>query len=200
MRRQAYSVDPFDFIIWIIYCVDIYALLSTSGTGMFVEVVLKQNMLPLPERCLLPERAGQPQVIYPEEQAYFPALISINQEIVLIALQVGRLGRALRAEANQTQIEGPAYVLDDTSRMERYHRIQGLRRLILDSRMKWRSQFADYWTWLRSPENAPPRVFEWIEHVGGIVPQARDLADKDSHICSSASVYSTHTPACTQDN
>jgi len=164
MRRQAHSVDHFDFIIWMIYCIDVYALLSASGTGMFVEVVLKQNMLPLPERCLLPDRPGQPQVICPEEQAHFLAIININQEIVLIALQVGRLGKALRTEASQRRFGGSAHVPGNVYNMERYSRIQNLHRLILDSKTKWRSQFPDYRTWLRSPENLPPRVFEWKEH------------------------------------
>jgi len=164
MRRQAQSVDHFDFIIWMIYCIDVYALLSASGTGMFVEVVLKQNMLPLPERCLLPDREGQPQVIYPEERAYFPGIISINQEIVLIALQAGRLGRALRAEANQRHFGGASHIHDDNYHMERYNRIQSLHQGLRDLRIKWISQFPHYWTWLRAPENLPPRVFEWVEH------------------------------------
>ncbi|KAH7378960.1 fungal-specific transcription factor domain-containing protein [Cadophora sp. MPI-SDFR-AT-0126] len=155
-RREAHNVDRFDFIIWMICCIDVYALLSAGGTGMFVEVVLNQNML-LSERCLLPETAGQPQVIYPEEQAYFPGIIATNQEIVLIALQVGRLGRALRAEASQRRFVDSAHVLDDTH-------IQNLRQLMLNSRTKWKSQFPDYWTWLRTPDNLPPRVFEWVEH------------------------------------
>ncbi|KAK0126142.1 hypothetical protein ONS95_007761 [Cadophora gregata] len=164
MRRQTQSIDHFDFIIWMIYCIDVYALLSASGMGMFVEVVLKQNMLPLPERCLLPERVGQPQVIYPEEQSYFPEVISINQEIILIALEAGRLGRALRAEADQRRFGNASPGLEDTYQMKRYDRIQNLHQILHDSRMKWRSQFPDYWTWLRSPENLPPRVFEWVEH------------------------------------
>ncbi|KAH7417033.1 fungal-specific transcription factor domain-containing protein [Cadophora sp. MPI-SDFR-AT-0126] len=164
MRRQAQSVDHFDFIIWMIYCIDVYALLSASGTGMFVEVVLKQNMLPLPERCLLPERTGQPQVIQPEEQAYFPGVITINQEIVLIALQVGRLGRTLRAEARQRHFGESSHLLDNNYNMERYNQVQVLHQVLRDSRLKWSSQFPDYWTWLRTPEHLPPRVFEWVEH------------------------------------
>ncbi|KAH9218950.1 fungal-specific transcription factor domain-containing protein [Leptodontidium sp. 2 PMI_412] len=162
MRRQLRNVDHYDFIIWIIYCIDVYAVLSASGTGMFVEVVLKQNMLPSPERRLLPTRADQPPLIYPEEQAYFPIVININQEIILIALQVGRLGKALRAETSH-QYFGSA-ILDNPRIVDRHNRIQSLQKLILDSRMKWRSQFPDYWTWLRTPETLPPRVFEWVEH------------------------------------
>lgn len=164
MRRQAHGIDHFDFIIWIISCIDVYALLSTSGMGIFVELVLKRNMLPLPERCLLPEKAGQPQVIYPEEQAHFPRIITITQEVVLIALQVGRLGKALRAEASERCFRSSAHVLDDTRNMDRSKRIQDLRQLIFDLQSKWRSPFPDYQTWLQIPNNLPPRVLEWVEH------------------------------------
>ncbi|KAL2064833.1 hypothetical protein VTL71DRAFT_3973 [Oculimacula yallundae] len=162
MRRQVQTVDEFDFVIWIVYCIDAYACLSACGSGTVVEVILKQNMLPSPERCLLPAVAGQPQIIYPEEQAYFPALININQEIILIALQVGRLGRALRAEADQQQFADVE--LSNEQIADRRNRIRSLHKLIMDSRAKWRSHFPDYWTWLRTPENLPPRAFEWIEH------------------------------------
>ncbi len=49
-RRQVHFVDHYDFITWIVYCIDVYALLSASGTGTFVEAVLQQNILPSPER------------------------------------------------------------------------------------------------------------------------------------------------------
>jgi len=164
MRRQACGADHFDFVIWMIFCIDVYALLSASGTGMFAEVVSKQNMLPLPERCLLPETDGHPQVIFPEEQAHFPRIIAVTQEIFLLALQVGRLAKVLRTEVNQKSSEGFAHVLDDTHNIERSTRIRNLRQLIFDRNTEWRSLFPGYQTWLQTPNNLPPRVLEWVEH------------------------------------
>lgn len=50
LRRQVHRVDHYDFITWMVYCIDVYALLSASGTGTFVEVALQQNILPSSER------------------------------------------------------------------------------------------------------------------------------------------------------
>jgi len=198
MRRQACGADHFDFVIWMIFCIDVYALLSASGTGMFAEVVSKQNMLPLPERCLLPETDGHPQVIFPEEQAHFPRIIAVTQEIFLLALQVGRLAKVLRTEVNQKSSEGFAHVLDDTHNIERSTRIRNLRRLIFDRNTEWRSLFPGYQTWLQTPNNLPPRVLEWVEHVRYNIFTFEELTDKNSHICYSVFVYSTHIPACIQ--
>jgi hypothetical protein len=84
--------------------IDVYALLSANGTGMFVEALLKQNMLPPPERCL-PTFPGQTDAFFPEERAYFPALIKLNQEVLLLALQVGQIARDLRSETTQRLLE-----------------------------------------------------------------------------------------------
>ena len=43
-RRQEYGIEAHDFIVWNICSIDIYALLSASGTGAFVESLLRQNM------------------------------------------------------------------------------------------------------------------------------------------------------------
>ncbi|KAG4410714.1 hypothetical protein IFR04_016148, partial [Cadophora malorum] len=160
MRRQACGADHFDFVIWMIFCIDVYALLSASGTGMFAEVVSKQNMLPLPERCLLPETAEQLLVEFPEEQTHFSRIITITQEIFSIALQVGRLAKALRTEVSQERFEGS----DDKHKMERSTCIRNLRQQTFDRKMNWRVLFPDYQTWLQTPNNLPPRVLEWVEH------------------------------------
>ena len=194
MRRQACGADHFDFVIWMIFCIDVYALLSASGTGMFAEVVSKQNMLPLPERCLLPETAEQHLVEFPEEQAHFSRIITITQEIFSIALQVGRLAKALRTEVSQERFEGS----DDKHKMERSTRIRNLRQQTFDRKMNWRFLFPDYQTWLQAPNNLPPRVLEWVEHVRHNLLTFEKLTDKNSHICYPAFVYYTHIPVCIQ--
>jgi hypothetical protein len=80
--------------------INVYALLSANGTAMFVEALLKQNMLPSLERCL-PNLPGPKDTFFPQERAYFPALIRLNQEVLFLALQVGQIARDLRAETTQ---------------------------------------------------------------------------------------------------
>ncbi len=109
---------------------------------------------------------GQPQRFYPEEDVYFPALISINQEISILALKIGRLGQALRAEATERRFEIlPHMIPENAYYMGRQTRVQNVLQLIHNFRARWRLQFPSSWGWLEGPESLPPRVFEWVQHV-----------------------------------
>jgi len=166
LRRQAHGPEPYDFIVWSVCCIDIYALLSVSGQATFVEVLLKQNMLPSPERCLSPVFQGQGPIIYPEEQRFFPALLKLHQEVLLLALRVGQEARDLRVESTQRQY-GPKDIMIPESAflINRRARTRNVHNLLEYSRLAWRTQFPDYWTWLRSPGSLPSRVFSWVNHV-----------------------------------
>jgi hypothetical protein len=185
LRRHAYGAETYDFIVWTICAIDIYALLSVSGTGTFVELLLKQNMMPMPERCLTPLPHGQSLVIYPEEQSFFPAVLKLNQEVILLALRVGQEAAKLRAEAAQRRygsehqsVSGEMFI------MNRRARIQELHRLMEHSRDAWRSQYPTYWTWLS--QSRLPRVFAWITHVRiSIISNKWTTLTCNSLICSS---------------
>jgi hypothetical protein len=93
---------------------DIYALLCTSGSGIFVEVLLKENMLPAPERTLPPISLDSELAFYPEERPFFPTLQKVSQEVFLVALQMGQLARDLRTEARARQYEMPNLSMSDS--------------------------------------------------------------------------------------
>jgi hypothetical protein len=164
LRQQAYSVEKYGFIVWTICSIDIYALLSISGTGALAEALLKQNILPTPEGCLPPASAGNSPVIYPEEQDFFPAILKLNQEVTLLGLQVRQLARSLRDEAFRRQYGSRNQtVSEEMFLLNRKTRVQNLHCLMQHSKNSWRSQHPDYWTWLS--ESRPPRVIARITHV-----------------------------------
>jgi len=166
LRRQAHRVETYDFLVWLVCRIDIYALLSASGTGSFVEVLLEENMLPTPERTLPPISRGQASVLYPEEQPFFPALSELNQEVLLVALQVGQLARDLRAEEKSRQYGNQAQIIPEPAFfMNRRTRIQNLHRMLEHSRASWKARFPEYWTWLGRLEALPHRVFAWLQQV-----------------------------------
>ena len=166
LRHQAHGFEAHEYITWMICCIDVYALLSSSGTGVFMESLLKQNMLPTPEKSLAPVPRDQVLVFYPEERAFFPALLEMNQEVLLLALKVGQLGRDLRTEYVQRQHDNPNHVVPDpVLLMNRQNRVQALHRLMRDSRTAWRDRYPEYWTSLSGPDPPPRRVFAWIVHV-----------------------------------
>jgi hypothetical protein len=144
---------------------DVYALSSADGTAMFVEALLKQNMLPSPER-FLPNLPGQKDTFFPQERVYFPVLIRLDQEDLFLALQVGQIARDLRAETTQRLFGDPTWMIPESIFLTgRRARIQTLQQPIHHSRDKWGTQFPGYWTWLNGPERLPHRVFAWVTHV-----------------------------------
>ncbi|KAF4633729.1 hypothetical protein G7Y89_g4387 [Cudoniella acicularis] len=64
LRRQAYGREPFGFIVWTIFRIDIYALLSMAATGVFAQV-LKDNVLLASESCLTPPMPGRQGFFHP---------------------------------------------------------------------------------------------------------------------------------------
>lgn len=156
-RRQAYGVETYGFIVWTICSIDISALLSVSGTGVFVESLREQNMIPPPERCLPHLLPGQSAAIYPEQEGFFPKILTLNQDVLLLAFEVGKLAQDLRQEHQSQLVSEPAFHIN------RRARIEHLQRQMEHSRDIWRSQYPDYWTWLSEPR--PPRVFASIAHV-----------------------------------
>ena len=187
LRYQAHGFEVYEFVIWIICCIDVYALLSNSGTGVFMESLLKQNMLPAPERSLAPISRDHEQIFYPEEQSFFPAVLELNQAVLLLALKVGQLGRDLRAETLQRQYENPNDIVPEpVFLVSRQTRVQALHHLMQSSRVDWRARYPVYWTWLGESEPPPRRVFAWIEHARIVLCLSnRFLLILDSLTCSS---------------
>jgi hypothetical protein len=165
--RNGYSSSA-DFFpqVWMICRIDVYALLCANGKGRFIEGLLKQNMLPSPERCLPPTSESHLEGFPPEEQPYFPALIGLNQEVLLLALQVGQLARDLRVEAKQKLSEDAAQIVSDSTGLMSWRtRIEALHNLVHSCQDSWRTHFPSYWTWSNDYESLPERVFASVANV-----------------------------------
>src|SRR5271165_1605966 len=87
-RRQANRIEPHGFLVLVICLVDTYALLSGSGDGAFVDFILENNML-APQDCLPPLAPGCPQRFFEEELPYFPGVLELYQQVIILATKVG---------------------------------------------------------------------------------------------------------------
>lgn len=166
LRRRTNQIEPYDSIVWMICCIDVYALLSSSGSGAFTEELLKNNMFPTPERSLTPLSLDQHPVFHSEEECFFPGILRLNHEVLLVALKVGQLARDLRGETSkriseneESSISNPAYLIN------RQTRINSLRRFMQNAQNKWRSDFPGYGSWFDGSKPLPRRVFSWAMHV-----------------------------------
>jgi hypothetical protein len=165
LRRQAYGAEPFEFIPWTVYPIDVYALLTLSGTGNFAEALMSQNMLPSPDSP--PLTPGQHQAFYPEREKYFSAIVKVNQEVLALAIQVGQLARTLREETAQREHGNCREVVPDSVYlMARRTRVETLQRLLLHSPDKWRTEYPGF----GNIESPGYREFAWIQHVSFVLP------------------------------
>jgi hypothetical protein len=117
--------------------------LSAGGTGKFVEVLLKQSMLPSPERYLPPTFQPNLDIFLAEDRPYFPSLIGLNQEVLLLAQQVDQLERDLSpAEVRRRLFGDPTRMIPESMYItSRRTRIQAFHQLMYDSQHIWRTQF-----------------------------------------------------------
>ena len=113
MRRDALGGERYPFIIWWICDLDLQALLSGSGSGEFVEAMLKDDMMPPPAFQLCPLGADGASIIYPEETDILPVVLQLNYKVTIIACRIGLLARELR---NDT-LDFSAFVTDLPSSM-----------------------------------------------------------------------------------
>lgn len=181
--------------MWLICRIDIYALLSASGTGNFVEALLEDDTLPVPEKTLPPISLDTESVIHPEEQPFFPTIQKVNQETFLVALQVGQRARELRAESRARRYEIQTLSTPDPLfLMEREARIQNLHRALDHCRASWQIRFPEYWTWLLNLNSLPRRVFAWTQHVCQPLNCTSDVLTGLSRTCSFVPVLYTPIP------
>ncbi|CZR50832.1 uncharacterized protein PAC_00706 [Phialocephala subalpina] len=177
LRRQSNTVEPYEFIVWYVAFIDVYTLLSMGGTGLFTETLIKENLVPSPERCLplitislsqplssISTRSQAPSVFLPEEQAYFPSLIKLHQEVLLLAFRIGQQAREMRAEETQRRL-GPSSSAASESAFSntRRRRIQNLQNLIYQYDSTWNAQYPAAWPWYSGSKSLPPRVLFCIQ-------------------------------------
>jgi hypothetical protein len=166
LRHQTKGVEPHAFIIWFVSIVDTYALLSTAGTGKFVESILKNSMMPAPKECLAPLTPSAPQVFYPEEEGLFPALLQLNQEVLLAAIHVGEMARDMRSEAILHQSSEPLpHTKERIYASNRQQRLQELQTQLRNSYATWSTQYPNTWTHVINGTILPARVQGVCEHV-----------------------------------
>ncbi|KUJ22518.1 uncharacterized protein LY89DRAFT_728652 [Mollisia scopiformis] len=159
LRRQANGAEPYEFLVWCIAVIDIYSLLSMGGSGVFTETLIKENLVPPPERCLASDIPVSSQ-----EQLYLPLLRKIYKEIHLLLFRVAQEARVMRVESTQRQISAPG-MADSESTNTRRGRVQNLLNLINQSYSTWIMQFPGLWRLPTKSEPTSPRVFYCIQQI-----------------------------------
>ncbi|TEY73369.1 hypothetical protein BOTCAL_0079g00270 [Botryotinia calthae] len=160
LRQQAYGEEPHGFIIIYTLYIDMYALLTTTGTGSFSKTVIEQNMLPAPEDALTNRWLNM--IFIPEEFLQMPDLLRMNRELAMIALEMARMGRRLKSE------EKDLSMLRLEVNIYRCRSMEHLQGLLAKFRDTW-STFLETKTpeasWLREFAELPSGLFTCRTHA-----------------------------------
>ncbi|KAF5878013.1 uncharacterized protein Bfra_000179 [Botrytis fragariae] len=160
LRQKIYGKEPHGFIIVYTSYVDMYALLTTTGTGSFSKAIIEQNMLPPPEDAL--ENRSLNMIFIPEALRQMPDLLKMNRELTLIALEMAQTGRKLKIE--EKDLSKPRLEVN----MNRCRSMQDLHVLLMKFHDTW-SRFLERKTpeesWLHELAQLPSGPFTCRTHV-----------------------------------
>ena len=99
LRHERLGREPYAYILWSICELDMYACLLGSGTCEFVRTMLHHNMLP-PLDQQIPRPANALSGSYlANEGPVFPAILGLNQAILIQTAKLAQLAQSFRNEA-----------------------------------------------------------------------------------------------------
>ncbi|THV54134.1 hypothetical protein BGAL_0033g00060 [Botrytis galanthina] len=161
LRQKAYGKEPHGFIIVYTSYIDMYALLTTTGTGSFSKTIIEQNMLPPPEDAL--QNRSLNMIFNSEALRQMPDLLRMSRELTLIALNMAHTARKLKSE--EKDLSKPRLEVN----MSRCRSMQDLHILLMRFRDTW-SRFLEKRTpeesWLRELAQLPSGPFTCRTNVG----------------------------------
>ncbi|KAF7959106.1 hypothetical protein EAE96_002623 [Botrytis aclada] len=160
LRQKAYGKEPHGFIIiWTSY-IDMYALLTTTGTGAFSKTIIEQNMLPPHEDAL--ENRSLNMAFNSETSRQMPDLLRLNRELTLIVLEMAQTGRNLKLE--DKDLSKPRLEVN----MNRCRSMQYLHTLLMNFSYTW-SRFLERRvpeeSWLHELAHLPSELFTCRTHA-----------------------------------
>ena len=143
--------------------IDIYAVLSGSGTGEFVETMLKRNLIPNAIDHLPPVGLTGPSTMYADEVDTMPQALEFNRAISILAARFGHLARRIRQGLAQ-RIHA-AQPMTTSGHLEILRRQRRNEELQHELRRVWNTQMPTALTAGYRDANLPERVRGVFEHV-----------------------------------
>ena len=106
LRREIYGHEPYSFIVWWLASIDTHVVLSGAGNGVFVEAMLRHNILPSgmdPQNIYHTYHYNSPScgLASPKRCEALPSALAFHRRITILAAELGLLARDLRAEEKQ---------------------------------------------------------------------------------------------------
>ena len=122
LRREIYGHEPYSFIVWWLASIDTHVVLSGAGNGVFVETMLRHNILPSgmdPQDPYHTYHYNSPScgLASPRRYKALPSALAFHRRITILAAELGLLARDIRIEEKQNPNDRSAATVK--SRQER---------------------------------------------------------------------------------
>ncbi|KAI9789653.1 MAG: hypothetical protein M1835_001509 [Candelina submexicana] len=196
MRREMFSSERHSFLVWWIFIIDMYASLSGSGGGEFIDTALEKELLPPLHEQLPPLGTQGSNNFYPEEREVFPAVLSLNRKVILLAARLGGLARELRiAAAQRLSRNAPVSGSVEVAAIDRRGQLNEIQ---WSFRQLWREESSTCLPedWIHTNRRLPPRVqgvFEHVSHADALESWVRDLLGPKAYALYRACMIYSHT-------
>lgn len=163
-RHQSRGREPYGNFLWTIFQLDMYAGLMGSGNCGFVQTIVSHNMLPPLNQQIPALSAGQTAEMIgylPEEALVFPAVLHLNEGIVLRTAKIAQVAQSFRSENTEQCPASPGtYARWQATAMQ----------LQAEMHAFWQQAYPDHLgPELQASSGLPSRVravFENVSHLG----------------------------------
>ena len=111
LRREIYGYEPYSFIVWWLASIDTHVVLSGAGNGVFVETMLRHNILPSgidPQNPYDTYDYNTPScgLASPKHYEALPSALAFHRRITILAAELGLLARDIRTEEKHNPNDG----------------------------------------------------------------------------------------------
>jgi hypothetical protein len=98
LRQEVCNGERYSFIAWAIFNLDLDGLISGAGQGAFIEIMLREEMVPPPGFHLYSLGSDGLSIVYAHEINTLPVILQLNYEMTLLAAWLALLAQELRHE------------------------------------------------------------------------------------------------------
>lgn len=162
MRNTVSEKEEFPFVVWWVCCIDLYALFSGAGSGEFVGMVLKNDMIPAPNFQIYPLDPSGSNPFYSSENDTLPTILQLNYDVFILAAKLGLLASEFRQEENDPY-GGGSFSQQEFSQIQQADRRKRLVELQQSLKQLW--QYSNAEVLEQQMEILPPRSRELVQHV-----------------------------------
>ncbi|KAI9731287.1 MAG: hypothetical protein M1818_007912 [Claussenomyces sp. TS43310] len=103
-RRGLSCTEAHRYVLWTMALINTYALLSGTDDGAFLQALVLNHMVPLPQENLYSIGLAPSTTSSHEDSRHFPGIRELNIEVVLLSVQIGQVAHEIRSRCAHSPV------------------------------------------------------------------------------------------------